>query len=123
MDSSTKRLVGIFTVSGILHFVRPEPFVRIVPKPLPYKKEIVYASGAAELACAGLLVSPSTRSLGGRLSYWLLLAVFPANLQMSIDAFRNRRAAGWFRLLTIARLPLQLVFLRWARRATQGATG
>ena len=117
MDRSTKWLAGIFTVSGILHFAKPEPYVGIVPKPLPYKKELVYASGAAELACAALLVPPATRSLAGRLSYWLLLAVFPANLQMSVDAFQNERAAGWFRWLTIARLPIQLVFLRWARRA------
>jgi len=67
MDRTTRRLAGIFGFIGVLHFVKPEPFVGIVPKPLPYKKELVYASGVAELACAGLLLNPSTRSLGGRL--------------------------------------------------------
>ena len=43
---------------GVLHFVRPRPFERIVPKPLPRKRELVYASGVAELACAAGLLHP-----------------------------------------------------------------
>lgn len=121
MDRTTRWLAGIFGFIGILHFVKPEPFVGIVPKPLPYKKELVYASGVAELTCAGLLVNPSTRSLGGRLSFWLLLSVYPANIQMTVDAFQNERVAGWYRWLTIARLPIQFIFLGWARKAAANA--
>jgi len=32
-------------VVGITHFVKPEPFVRIVPPQLPYPLELVYISG------------------------------------------------------------------------------
>ena len=119
MERSTRWLAGIFGIIGVLHFVKPEPFVSIVPKPLPYKTELVYASGVAELACAALLANPSTRSLGGRLSFWLLLSVYPANIQMTVGGFQNAKSPAWYRALLIARLPIQLVFLNWARKASR----
>src|SRR5689334_21125511 len=63
-----KVLAGMFATSGVLHFVNPEPFEKIIPAPLQdYKKELVQISGVAELACAALLVTPPTRRLGGLL--------------------------------------------------------
>jgi len=40
---------------------------------------------------------------------------------MTVDAFQNERAAGWYRWLTIARLPIQFIFLGWARKAAASA--
>lgn len=77
MSRDISLLSGIFVVSGILHFARPEPYEAIVPKPLPYKRELVYVSGVAELACAALMLHPRTRRLGGAASAALLAAVFP----------------------------------------------
>ena len=68
-------------------------------------------SGAVELASAALLIAPQTRRLGGRLSTWLLLAVFPANVQMALhpETFPEFSArALWLRL------PLQAVMIAWA---------
>jgi len=117
MPRTTAFLAGIFTVSGILHFAKPKPYVSIVPKPLPYKSELVMASGVAELACAVLLVNPATRRLGGRLSSWLLVAVFPANIQMTVSAYQKSTTPAWYRLATVLRLPLQAPMIAWARRA------
>lgn len=116
-----KVLAAMFTTSGVLHFVRPEPFEKIIPTPLvDYKKELVAVSGAAELACAALLVAPPTRRLGGLLSFGLLLGVWPANAQMTISAYQNERAPAWYRLGTVFRLPLQIPMLRWAWSAWKG---
>jgi uncharacterized membrane protein len=79
----------LFTVLGVLHFVRPRPFERIVPKPLPRKRELVYASGVAELACAAGLLHPRTRRPAGLASAVLLAALFPANVQMALDLNRT----------------------------------
>lgn len=118
MDRTTRFLVGIFTVSGILHFAKPEPYERIIPTPLrEYGRELVQVSGAAELASAALLAAPHTRRLGGLMSFGLLLSVFPANVQMTISAFQRERAPHWYRVATVLRLPLQLPMLRWAWRA------
>jgi uncharacterized membrane protein len=120
MKGTTKFLAAIFAVSGVLHFVKPKPYESIVPKPLPMKRELVQVSGAAELACSGLLIHPRTRRLGGRLSMWLLLAVFPANVQMTVSAYQKASTPAWYRLATVARLPLQAPMVAWARRAANG---
>src|SRR5882757_2230702 len=88
-SKSTTGLAALFAVSGVLHFARPEPFERIVPHQLPAKKKLVYASGAAELACAAGLLHPRTRRLAGLTSAALLLAIFPANVQMAVDLNRK----------------------------------
>ena len=98
-------LAGLLLVTGVLHFVAPDPYARIIPSTLPdgWARPLVYASGAAELVGgAGLLLAPS--SAVGWFVAALLVAVFPANVQMAVDTPNA---------LTILRLPLQ-VPLVWA---------
>src|SRR5699024_6459886 len=40
-------VTAAFLASGVVHLVRPEVFEPIVPRPLPYKRELVYVSGLA----------------------------------------------------------------------------
>lgn len=117
MPRDIKFLTVLLAGAGILHFVKPEPFEKIVPKQLPYKKELVYASGVVEVGSAILLARPQTRHWGGRLAALLLIGVFPANVQMTADVMQSRKAPTWFKVGTVARLPLQLPLLRIARKA------
>ena len=124
-----------FAASGALHLVKPGPYVAIVPKPLPYKRELVLGSGVAEIALGAMLLHPRTRrgvahgpvheraDAGGaveQIAVALLAAVFPANVQMAMDVVRDEKAAGWFKVGAIARLPLQAPMIRIARKAAQG---
>ncbi len=95
-------LLGI----GTLHFVAPKPFDAIVPTALPGSQRFyTYASGVAELATGGLLLSPRTRKLGALTAVALFLAVFPANVNM-VRLWRDKPL--FMRLGAIARLPLQI---------------
>ncbi|WP_353355312.1 DoxX family protein [Intrasporangium sp. DVR] len=116
-------LAGLFLVSGVLHFLRPQVFEPIVPKALPNRRGLVYASGAAELACAIGLLLPATRRAAGVASAAVLVAVFPANVTMTAQAARRlsrdpsdagRRA---YLAATVARLPLQWPMIRAGLRA------
>jgi uncharacterized membrane protein len=111
-------LAALFAVSGVLHFLMPGPYEQIVPRRLPRRRDLVYASGAAELVCAAGLVHASTRRHAGWASMALLLAVYPANLQMAVDARRTRSRV--YRAGTLVRLPLQLPMLWTALRAARG---
>ncbi len=91
---TTTGLAVLFGVLGTLHFVKPEPFEGMVPRALPRKKELVYASGAAELACAAGLLHPRTRRVAGLVSAGLLVAIFPANVQMAARPATQGVAAG-----------------------------
>lgn len=119
MDRSLKLLTGLFTASGTLHLVRPQTFEPIVPKALPRKRELVYASGVVELACAGLLARDRTRRTGGLLSAALLVGVFPANIQMAADTVSRKRAPVWLKAVSIVRLPMQYPMIRTALKASR----
>jgi uncharacterized membrane protein len=105
------RLGGFFLFAGLMHFLKPRPYIAIVPDALPRKREIVFASGVAEMAGGAAVLVPATRRLAG---WWLiatLLAIFPANVEMAVHAERFERfppAALW------ARLPLQGLLIAWA---------
>lgn len=116
-------LAGLFLVSGTLHLLRPRVFEAIVPRRLPAHRALVYASGAAELACAAGLFVPRTRRVAGTASAALLVAVFPANVAMAAGAKRrlDRRPADprrrGYLAATVLRLPLQWPMVRTALRA------
>ncbi|MEV8372017.1 DoxX family protein [Kribbella sp. NPDC056861] len=116
-SKSTTGLAVMFGVMGVLHFVRPEPFEKIVPRQLPRKKELVYASGVAEIACAAGLLHPRTRRAAGLASVGLLAAVFPANVQMALDL--NRKGSPRAKAIGFARLPLQIPMIRAALKASR----
>jgi uncharacterized membrane protein len=116
-SKTTTGLAVLFGVLGTLHFVTPRPFEQIVPRALPRKKELVYASGAAELACAAGLLHRRTRRVAGLASAGLLVAIFPANVQMAADL--QRKGSRPAQAIAWARLPLQLPLIRWALKAAR----
>ena len=107
------RLAGpFFVVAGLLHFVRPGMYEAIMPPWLPAHRELVYASGVAEMAGGAGLMHGRTRRPAG---WWLLatlLAVFPANVHMALNPEDYRGIPGGQAAL-VARLPVQAVFLAW----------
>ena len=108
-------LAAVFAASGVVHLLRPQTYEPIMPRLVPRHREVIYASGVAELLCAAGLLSPRTRSPAGWASVALLLAVYPANLKMAVDAARSDRTG--FKAVAFARLPLQLPMIRTAYRA------
>jgi uncharacterized membrane protein len=107
-----KFLVGIFAVNGTLHLVRPEIYEPLMPEVVPMHREVINASGVAELLCAAGLLNPSTRRAAGYASAALLVLVFPGNVRMADDARRSRSTR--FKTIAYARLPLQWPMVRAA---------
>ncbi len=104
-------------MAGTAHFLMPEWFDRIVPTWIPNARAATMISGAAELAGAVGVLVPSTRIAAGYGLILLLVAVFPANVQM-LQMARDDNAAGWYQLMLWARLPLQLLLIAWVWTAT-----
>jgi len=116
-------LAALFLTSGVTHLVQPQVFEPLIPSAAPAPRELVYASGVAEILCAAGLLHPRTRRWAGWGSAALLVAVYPGNVQMSLDhgrrASRRRDSASRAAFAaTLARLPLQLPLIRTALRAT-----
>lgn len=111
---SAAALSAVLGGAGILHFAAPNAYEATVPRWLPRRRAIVYASGVAELSCAvGLWIS-ATRRPAALASAGLFIAVFPANVQMAVDGRQGpSRARCW---LAYGRLPLQAPLVWWALR-------
>ncbi len=98
---------------GVLHFVNPTPFIRIVPPPLP-AAAMVYLSGVFEIAGGVGILIPRVRRLSGIGLIALYVAVFPANIYMALNGIQLDPAnpaptwAAW------VRLPFQVLFIAWA---------
>ncbi|GAB3184425.1 hypothetical protein GCM10027060_21440 [Nesterenkonia halophila] len=102
-------MAAAFLLSGTLHIVRPQIVEPIVPRGLAHRRALVHLSGVAELACAVGMLNPAMRRLAERAAAALLVAVFPANVQMAVDAHH----AVVRRALALTRLPLPFPLIMW----------
>ena len=117
--SFSRVLLGlIFVVAGALHFRAPAAYEKIMPPYLPLHRELVYLSGALEIAGGMGLFAQRSRRIAGIGLILLLVAVWPANVQMLLDARAAEKPVWWVALLW-ARLPLQLVLIAWVWRVSR----
>lgn len=105
-------LALFFVAAGTAHFVRPKPYLAIVPPWIPWPAALVAGSGAAEIL-GGLGVcfrSSRTAAAWGLIA--LLVAVFPANVHALSTGMvtGGRPLPSW---MLWARLPVQLIFIAW----------
>jgi uncharacterized membrane protein len=104
-------MILFYAGAGINHFIRPSFYIKIMPPWLPWHKELVFISGVAEILCALLLLFPVSRRVGALGIMALLIAVFPANIQMLLDYKKDNNPLLW---IAVLRLPIQLLLIWWA---------
>ncbi len=119
MSSSFSRTVTglVFVTAGVLHFVAPGTYERIMPPYLPFHRDLVYLSGALEVLGGLGLLTERTRAAAGVGLILLLVAVLPANVQMLLDARAADKPSWWLVFLWL-RLPLQGVLAAWVWRVS-----
>lgn len=106
-------LQGVFFIAvGVSHFTNPGPFIGIVPAFLPAPAALVAISGVAEIAGGVGLLVPPLRTWAGWGLIALLIAVFPANINMAVNKlpFGGKVMPEWALWL---RLPLQPALMAW----------
>jgi len=110
-------LASLMVGAGVMHFLNPGFFVKIVPPYLPFPKELVAVSGAIEILLGLLLIIPNM----SRLAAWgvvaLLIAVFPANIYV----FQHQEIVPASSLAHLIQLLLQGVLILWAYWHTRPA--
>jgi uncharacterized membrane protein len=117
LPRSSRLLVGGFLASGVVHLVKPKVYEPLMPAWVPAHREVILASGVAELACAVGMALPATRKAAGWASVALLLGVWPGNLQMALDS--NRSSSTPFKAVAWGRMPLQVPMIRAAVAAAR----
>ncbi|HVF41069.1 MAG TPA: hypothetical protein VM939_14300 [Gemmatimonadaceae bacterium] len=109
-------LCALFVFAGVMHFVIPDSYVGIMPPWVPRQLELVYLSGVLEIVGGLALLHNRTRRAAGAGLILLLIAVFPANVQMLMNAMA-RNASQLEIALLWARLPFQPLLIVWTYRA------
>ncbi len=114
----SRALLGIsFIAAGVNHFRAPRFYEAIVPPSLQSRRrEVVVASGIAEIIGGAAVLAHPTRRMGGLWLIAVLVAVFPANLYMAREPEQFDRYPRW---TLYARLPFQPLMVWWAWRATR----
>ena len=110
-------LLGVlFIAAGVNHVWHTAFYVAMMPPYLPWYKELVYASGLAEIVLGAWLLGGHRPRLAGWGVVALCVAVFPVHVHMALNPalFSQYTPTGlWLRM------PLQLVIMAWALWATR----
>jgi len=115
MKSVLLYLMGVFyALAGVMHLLRPDFYLPMMPPYLPWHAELVWLSGAAELGLGLVVLVPALRVLAAWGIILLLIAIFPANVHIAlhnVPVFGAKEGAGignWIRL------PVQGLLIAWA---------
>lgn len=108
----TRYLFGVFFIAaGVNHFINPGFYIRMMPAYLPWHAELVAISGVAEAVLGAMLLVPQFQVIAAWGLIALLLAVFPANVNMTMhpELYPTiSQTALWIRL------PIQGLLIAWA---------
>lgn len=107
-------MVAFYIFAGVMHFVRPEYYVPMMPPYLPWHMFLIYLSGLAEVVLGIAVLIPSVRSLAAWGIILLLIAIFPANLHIALHNVPVFGAAEGAGIGNWIRLPFQAVLIAWA---------
>ena len=81
-----------FILAGTLHFTHTRVYMRMMPPYVPSHREVVLASGVAEIAGGAALLHPRTRRMVG---WWLVATLAPVTRpRAAIRAARPVQAAA-----------------------------
>lgn len=101
----------IYALAGVMHFIKPRMYVKIIPHFFPYRRILNHLAGIAEIILAIGLLFKETQSIAA-LGILLMLTVF---LIVHFHMLNDKKASmGLQRWILILRLPLQLVLMWWA---------
>lgn len=104
-------MAGIYILAGMMHFIRPKIYLRIMPRYLPNPKALVFMSGVAEILLGIGLLFSSTKVI----ALYGIIAMLTVFLLVHWYMLTNKKASmGLPRWALILRIPLQFGLMFWA---------
>lgn len=105
-------MATLYIFAGVMHFIKPKMYMRVMPKYWPNHKLWVYISGIAEIVLGIGLCIPTLKeiSIYGIIAMLLVFLVTVHFYMLSSE----KAAAGIPKWLLILRLPLQFGLMYWA---------
>lgn len=104
-------MAAMYILAGIMHFVKPKAYMRIMPRYLPAHKTLVYLSGLAEILLGILLCFPDTKNIAVWGVVLMLTVFFLVHFYMLSSAKAGLNLPKW---LLWGRIILQFGLIYWA---------
>ncbi len=104
-------MAAIYVCAGLMHFIRPQMYMRILPGYLPGHRYLVIISGLAEIILGIALCFSGTQDLAIYAIIAMLTFFLPVHFHM---LFNKRASMGLPKWILILRIPLQFGLMLWA---------
>lgn len=105
----------VFVLSGVVHFVQPEFYMKIMPEYVPWPRQMVLISGIFEVLGGVALWLPKLKRGAAWSLVALLVAVFPANVYHA-QKRKDFSGVGGSPVYHAIRLPSQGAMIWWVLR-------
>jgi uncharacterized membrane protein len=104
-------MAAIYIFAGLMHFIKPKMYMRIMPRYLPNHKTLVYLSGLAEMVLGIGLCIPILKDI----SIYGIIAMLLIFLLVHFYMLSSEKAsAGIPKWVLFLRIPLQFGLMYWA---------
>lgn len=104
-------MAGMYILAGLMHFVKPKMYMRIMPRYLPNHKFLVLLSGVAEIVLGAALLFSETKAFA---IYGIIVMLVIFLLVHFYMLSGEKASAGIPKWLLILRIPLQFFLMYWA---------
>ncbi len=104
-------MAAIYIFAGMMHFIKPKTYLRIMPRYLPNHKMLVILSGVAEIMLGVAVCFPSTKNM----AIFTIIAMLTVFLLVHFYMLSSKKAgAGIPQWILILRIPMQFGLIYWA---------
>ncbi len=100
-----------YVIAGLMHFIRPQMYMRILPGYLPGHKALVTLSGLSEIFLGIALCFSLTKNFALVCIICMLTFFLPVHVHMLLDEKASMGLPKW---MLILRIPLQFLLMYWA---------
>lgn len=104
-------LAALYIFAGLMHFIKPKTYLRIMPRYLPNHRLLVALSGVAEIILGIGLCFSETKNLAIYGIIAMLLVFLLIHFYMLSG---EKQGAGIPKWILILRIPLQFGLMYWA---------
>ena len=104
----------LYAFAGFNHLLNPDFYVLIMPPGLPNPEWLNVLSGLAEIVLGVFILEPRVRVYAAWGIIALLIAVFPANVYVTMENIGSGGPGTGTLMANWIRLPFQALFVLWA---------
>ena len=104
-------MAALYVFAGLMHFIRPKIYLRVMPNYLPAPKFLVLLSGVFEILLGIGLCFRETKDL----AIYGIIAMLLVFLLVHFYMLKGEKeSAGFPKWLLVMRIPLQFLLMYWA---------